>query len=100
MGENKFKVGEPKPELLDDWDQRLVVTTLEVDPAGRRLTLSQVAEKDQWYKQDSTVVLEVDTDEGKDVLVMTCMAGAVIGWRKFQRHVGRGGAVGNRKISS
>jgi hypothetical protein len=32
---------------LDDWDQRLVVTTLQVDAEGERIELNQVAEKDQ-----------------------------------------------------
>ena len=41
------KEGEPKPELLDDWDQRLVVTVMEVNDEGTTLTLKQVAEKDQ-----------------------------------------------------
>ena len=37
-----------KPELLDDWDQRLVVTTLMVQgQEGERIELNQVAEKDQ-----------------------------------------------------
>ena len=45
--ENKFKAGEAKPELLDDWDQRLVVTTLWVDEEGTSISLEQVAEKDQ-----------------------------------------------------
>lgn len=100
--ENKFMASEPKPELLDDWDQRLIVTTLEVSPEGTRLTLNQIAEKDQWHRQDSTVVLEVDSEEGKDVLVMTCMAGTVVAWRKFQRQIasGRGAASAGRKISS
>ena len=45
--ENKFKCGEAKPELLDDWDQRLVVSTLFVNQEGTRLSLHQVAETDQ-----------------------------------------------------
>lgn len=62
--ENKFKVreawdtryrchqaGEGKPELVDDWDQRLVVTTLTA-PENGRLVLQQVAEKDQVGKAD------------------------------------------------
>ena len=40
-------MGEPKPELLDDWDQRLVVTTVKVNEEGTSLTLKQMAEKDQ-----------------------------------------------------
>ena len=45
--ENKFKCGEAKPELVDDWDQRLVVTTLRVNEEGTRLSLHQLAETDQ-----------------------------------------------------
>ena len=41
------QAGEAKPELLDDWDQRLVVTNLQVDAEGERIELNQVAEKDQ-----------------------------------------------------
>ena len=42
------QAGEAKPELLDDWDQRLVVTTLMVQgQEGERIELNQVAEKDQ-----------------------------------------------------
>ena len=40
------QAGEGKPELVDDWDQRLVVTTLTA-PENGRLVLNQVAEKDQ-----------------------------------------------------
>ena len=47
MTQNKFLEGVPKPELLDDWDQRLVVTTLIRDRVARKITLLQVAEKDQ-----------------------------------------------------
>ena len=42
---------EAKPELLDDWDQRLVITTLQVNQEGSRLELNQVAEKDQVRKK-------------------------------------------------
>ena len=45
---NFFQAGEAKPELLDDWDQRLVVTTLMVQgQEGEGIELNQVAEKDQ-----------------------------------------------------
>ena len=33
MVENKFVVGEPTPELLDDWDQRRVESILEFHEA-------------------------------------------------------------------
>ena len=45
--ENKFKCGSARPELVDDWDQRLVVTTLAVNEEGTRLSLDQLAETDQ-----------------------------------------------------
>ena len=42
------QAGEAKPELLNDWDQRLVVTTLMVQgQEGEGIELNQVAEKDQ-----------------------------------------------------
>ena len=33
--------------MVDDWDQRMLVTTLLVERDARRITLIQVAEKDQ-----------------------------------------------------
>ena len=112
--ENKFKAKEAKPELLDDWDQRLVITTLENNDQGSRITLNQVAEKDQvsilsfsnilsnsfqWHCKDSTVVYEVDPED-KDILIMTCMTEDVMAWRKFQRVVASSGGTPNRKISA
>ena len=47
MTKNKFLEGVPKPELVDDWDQRLVVTTLSLDQVAKKLILIQTAEKDQ-----------------------------------------------------
>lgn len=96
--ENKFKIGEPKPELVDDWDQRLVVTTLTVNTEGTMITLNQAAEKDMASSQDSVVVLEVEEDE-PDTLIMTCMAGEVVGWRKFDRQAVNS-KFAERKISS
>ena len=45
--ENKYQLEVERPELLDDWDQRFVMSTLSMDHATTRLTLVQVAEKDQ-----------------------------------------------------
>jgi len=84
LTQNKFKEGEPKPELLDDWDQRLVVTTLTREDQGCRLKLEQVAEKDQKFCRDSSVILSVDRDE-PGVLVATFMLDSIIAWRKFRR---------------
>ena len=47
MTENKFQLEVERPELLDDWDQRMVVSTLSRDLTGTRLTLLQTADKDQ-----------------------------------------------------
>ena len=47
LTENKWKAGTEKPELVEDWDQRLVVTTLNRKEDGNILELSQIAEKDQ-----------------------------------------------------
>jgi len=44
------------------------------------------------------VVLEVDQEE-PDVLIMTCIAGDVVGWRKFDRQAVNTKFSG-RKISS
>merc|ERR1712059_2195 len=81
--ENKFKVGEAKPEVLEDWDQRLVVTTLEVEEGGSKLSLRQVAEKELWCRVDSLVSLEGD----------------VVGWRKFVR-MKEDKRTSSRKISA
>ena len=47
LTENKWKAGTEKPELVEDWDQRLLVTTLARKEDGNILELSQIAEKDQ-----------------------------------------------------
>jgi hypothetical protein len=96
--ENKFKVGEGKPELLDDWDQRLVVTTLALEEDGSRLCLHQLAEKDQMHCKDTTVELDVDPED-PEVLVMTCLAGEVRAWRRFLKQKPPK-SFANRKISA
>jgi len=96
--ENKFKVGEGKPELLDDWDQRLVVTTVALEEDGSRLCLHQLAEKDQMHCKDTTVELEVDPEE-PEVLIMTCLAGDVRAWRRFLKQKPPK-SFANRKISA
>ena len=45
--ENKFQLEVERPELGEDWDQRLLMSTLSWNLAARRLTLVQTAEKDQ-----------------------------------------------------
>ena len=47
MTQNKFLEGVPRPELVDDWDQRMLVTTLLLEGEAKRIILIQVAEKDQ-----------------------------------------------------
>jgi len=81
--ENKFKAGEGKPELVDDWDQRLVVTTLTA-PENGRLVLNQVAEKDQMHCKDTTIEMDVYPEE-PEILIMTCKVGEITAWRRFLR---------------
>ena len=47
MTENKYQLEVERPELLDDWDQRFVISTLSRDLRANRLTLVQSADKDQ-----------------------------------------------------
>jgi len=96
--ENKFKVGEEKPELLDDWDQRLVLSVLKVNNEGTKLTLQQTAEKDQSFADDSIVEFEVDSEE-PDVLIVKSRIGDVVAWRKFERQISSS-RVSERKTSS
>ena len=90
------------------------MTTLIVDEDGTRLTLDQVAEKDQvkvdddyvtiscsllqMFCKDSSVLLEVDPDD-KDILIMTCITKQTIAWKKFQRQI-TPDHKHNRKISA
>ena len=48
--ENKFQLDIEKAELVEDWDQRFVYSTLSRDESGRRLTMQQIAEKDQVFE--------------------------------------------------
>jgi len=72
MTGNKFSHKEPKPELLEDWDPRVVVTTMTFDESGgeghERLILDQVAEKDLLHRADSRVYIEGD---GRDLMKQT-----------------------------
>ena len=45
--QNKFLEGVPKPEVVDDWDQRLITTTFLLDREALSIILLQKAEKDQ-----------------------------------------------------
>ena len=63
---------------MDDWDPRFVVTTLSSNIEGDQITLNQVAEKDMAFRQDSSIDLEVDRED-RNVLIMTCTAGDIIG---------------------
>ena len=47
LTENKFKPGSPKPELGEDWDQRLLISTLTREQEGKRIVIDQFAEKEQ-----------------------------------------------------
>ena len=70
--------------MLEDWDPRFVVTTLTTNQQGDRMSLSQVAEKDMMYHQDSLLELEID-EEDQNVLVVTYSTDTATGWRKFER---------------
>ena len=101
---------------MDDWDQRLVVSTLQVNEEGTRLSLDQLAETDQvetepppppplflstlfqLFCKDSTLLMDVDPDD-RDTLIMTCMTKDTIAWRKYQRQVNHGYKP-SRKISA
>ena len=52
LTENKWKAGTAKPELVEDWDQRMVITTLTRDQQGNVIELHQAAEKDQVHQDD------------------------------------------------
>ena len=56
LTENKFKPGTPKPELGEDWDQRLLVTTLRMEESGQRIVLEQEAEKEQVWEGGVTML--------------------------------------------
>ena len=75
---NTNKADEAKPEVLEDWDPRFVVTTLSCSQEGDVVSLSQVAEKDMFAKQDSVVTLEVEEGD-PDTMIMTASAGDVTG---------------------
>ena len=75
---NTNKADEAKPEVLEDWDPRFVVTTLSCSQEGDVVSLSQVAEKDMFAKQDSFVTLEVEEGD-PDTMIMTASAGDVTG---------------------
>ena len=47
MTQNKLLEGVARPEVVDDWDQKMLVTTLLVERGARKITLLQDAEKDQ-----------------------------------------------------
>ena len=46
--ENKFQLDVEIPEMLDDWDQRWVMSTLTRE--NNRITLNQIAEKTEVFK--------------------------------------------------
>jgi hypothetical protein len=83
--QNKFRLDEPKLELGEDWDQRVLLSKLSMSPDGNRLTLKQIADKNQKYCNSSTIILAIDPEEDPSLLTMTYMIEDVIAWRKFQR---------------
>ena len=81
-----LQADDPKPEVLDDWDPRFVVTTLSSNLEGNRITLNQVAEKDMAFRQDSCIDLEVD-NEDRNMMIMTCTAGDIIGMMLIKSNI-------------
>lgn len=83
---------------------RLVVTTVELEPDEEgilhKMILDQVAEKDQRFCNDSTVIWEAHGD----FLTMTCQVatnlGIVKAVRKFLRHKPGEKRAGSRKMSA
>ncbi|CAB4059100.1 unnamed protein product [Lepeophtheirus salmonis] len=80
---NKFVSGEPKPECLDDWDQRMVVSTLTLEEDGNKLVITQIAEKDLQYSTDAVITY---TGNG-DILTMSIETSCGISAsKKYVRH--------------
>jgi len=109
MTANKFMLEEAKPELLEDWDPRLVITTLTYDEEAGVLVMDQAAEKDQKFCTSGKVTLEVISAEEKgkrgdsDVLMMTFEADSgVKAVRKLVRHAKPAAdkPPGGRKVSA
>merc|ERR1719319_838667 len=88
LTENKFKPGVPKPELVEDWDQRILVTKLTLNQGkdGFRLLLEHEADKDQKFASDSDT--EYRLEEDGDILVVTSTIGEVVAWRRLRRQEG------------
>jgi len=90
MTANKFKLDVPKPEVVDDWDLRYIVTTVELDLEGgegnERLILHQIAEKDMKHKLDTKTVFTGQDD----MMTMTITAfhegQKIVGTKKYIRH--------------
>ena len=58
LTENKFRVGVERGELVEDWDQREVSSTLTRQQAGYRLELVQRAEPGRRYCEDSRTLYQ------------------------------------------
>jgi len=86
LTKNKYKEGEPKYEMLEDWDPRDVFTVLNVNLEGNRIFQYQEAINDGKSAMDSTVEFEL-MSENPDLLVVTYSIGDVIASRKFERKV-------------
>jgi len=107
MTANKFQLGIAKPELLEDWDPRLVVTTvtLEPDEDGQcsKMFLEQIAEKDCKYCNDSSVTWEANGDfltMSLEVFSPHDPTVSVKAVRKFMRHKPGDKRNGSRKMSA
>jgi len=99
MTKNKFLEGVPKPELVDDWDQRLVVTTLSLDQVAKKLILIQTAEKDQRFCLDSKITFNVAPDD-TDKIIATYEIDGVKAERMFRRQTQPSLALGRARRHS
>merc|ERR1712243_191509 len=92
LTQNRFMEGEGKPELLDDWDQRMVVSILQRGDGGRSITIIQKAIKDQKFNKDSVITYNLDPED-RSILTVTStllMEGQedVVAVRVFRREGG------------
>ena len=55
--ENKFQLDVEIPEMLDDWDQRWVMSTLTRE--NNRITLNQIAEKTEVFKIQIDIIIKM-----------------------------------------
>jgi len=115
VSENRFVMEGEIKEMLEDWDQREVLSTLVIEgqdqdgaeshkpkcsctvncpssvcTEGRKLILHQRANKDKEFHIDSSLVYELD-QSGEELTVTNMVGGEKISVRKFRRNQKPGG---------